>query len=424
VQRKFARLKHSHGKAPLALLLVAGLMVLACAGIGNVTSAVGSAATAAAAISSQASGAPTPESPAGQTPAGPTPLAGVTATPNGATGTGTSQVEANLSGSGHADMPRLAFDAQGTLHLVWLDTKARDTGDVLHLQKAASGEWSKSESLTADFETIYGDISLIRDQGGNICAIFSAARSNSDPATIGLYERCQAGATWSPAVKLAITKQTGLTLRGYSPALGADGTVHAAYVISVGTVYFDDVQLSTDDATAGGPSLVIDKAGGYHVTWVNLGTANSAATVQYRFSPDQGKTWQAAQILSTDKNAPSGGTTLVADATGDVRLLWGDSDIYYRLWTPAGGWGAPAALAGEQTGPNPTLAMDAQGLARVVWENRNGLPYVIQAPSGAWSAPRAISNLESVEPQIIIDAAGASRVAWVANKDVYYLIAP
>src|SRR5260221_13321689 len=46
-----------------ALLLATALTVIACAGIGNVTSAVGSAATAAAAISSQAAspgGAATP----------------------------------------------------------------------------------------------------------------------------------------------------------------------------------------------------------------------------------------------------------------------------------------------------------------------------------------------------------------------------
>jgi len=44
----------------LALLLVTALMIVACAGIGNVSSAVGAASTAAVAISSQASGAATP----------------------------------------------------------------------------------------------------------------------------------------------------------------------------------------------------------------------------------------------------------------------------------------------------------------------------------------------------------------------------
>jgi hypothetical protein len=401
--------------------------------------ALGLAALACSVMGSPAL-TPTPPpvaSPAGQTStAAPTPLAALTApasevtpanevTPaSGATVTATSPAGVNLSATGKAETPRIAFDAQGTLHLVWLDKSLRDAGDILHRQKVANGDWSKAESLTTDFETLYGDISLIRDADGHICAIFAAAKTDSDPTTIGLYQRCQAGAVWSPATKLAITQQTGVTLRGYSPARGADGTVHAAYIIGAGTIYFDDVQLSTADETALGPSLAIDKAGGYHVTWVNLGTANTPSTVQDRFSSDQGKTWQDAQTLSTDKNAPSGGTTLAADDTGNVHLLWSDGDVYYRRWTPTGGWGAPATLAGDQVGPNPALAIDAQGLARVVWERQDRLPYVVQAAGGTWSTPRAISHLASGEPQIAIDAAGATHVAWLANKDVYYLAVP
>ena len=407
---KLVRSNRDRRPAALALLLVAALMAMAC-------SLLGSPALT-----------PTPPStlaPLGQTPAsGPTPVGGLTTTPNGATATGPIPEGVKLSGTGTAATPRLAFDAQATLHLVWFDKSAREAGDIFHRQKAANGDWSKAESLTTDFEALYGDISLLRDQGGHICAIFAAAKSASDPTTIGLYQRCQADTTWSPAVKLPITQQTGVTLRGYSPARGTDGTVHAAYIIGAGTINFDDVQVSSNDSTALGPSLAIDKAGGYHLTWINLGTATSASTVQYRFSSDQGKTWQAAQTLSTEKNTPGGGTQLMADDLGNVHLLWGDGDIYYRRWTPTGGWGAPAALAGDQNGPNPALAVDAQGLARVVWERHDGLPYVVQSAGGAWSAPRTISHLESGEPQIVVDAAGVARVAWLANKDVYYLAVP
>jgi hypothetical protein len=61
--------------AALALLLVTALMVVACAGLGNVSSAVGAASTAAVAISSQASGAATQ---AAATPAAVTPAPGAT----------------------------------------------------------------------------------------------------------------------------------------------------------------------------------------------------------------------------------------------------------------------------------------------------------------------------------------------------------
>src|SRR5260221_1760814 len=60
------RSNHDRRPAALALLLVAALMVVACAGIGNVSSAVSSAATAAAAVSSQAApGATSPGSTGG-----------------------------------------------------------------------------------------------------------------------------------------------------------------------------------------------------------------------------------------------------------------------------------------------------------------------------------------------------------------------
>jgi hypothetical protein len=333
-------------------------------------------------------------------------------------------VAVNLSNTGHAATPILAFDAQGTLHLVWFDTSVHDTGDYFHRQKAATGDWSKAESLTTGFEQVFGEMSLIRDQGGHICAIFTAATNSSDPGTNGLYQRCQAGTTWSPAAKLAVTQQTSLSLRGYSPVRAANGTVQAVFISGVGTIYFDDTQLSPD-STSSGPSLAMDKSGGYHVVWVSQ--AASPATVQYRFSSDQGKTWQAAQTLSTDKNAPAGGVTrLVADDAGNVHLLWEGiaGSIYYRLWTPTGGWGAPAALGGNQGGPNPALAVDATGLARVVWGRNNGLRYVVQAVDGTWSAPRALSHLPSTEAQIAIDAAGATDAAWVTKKDVYYLAAP
>jgi len=375
--------------------------------------------------------APTPTvarsaTPSGVTATALTPTAELSATPISATATALTSQAVNLSNTGHAATPILGLDGQGTLHLVWFDTSVRDTGDYFHRQLAATGDWSKAETLTTGFERVFGEMTLIRDQAGHICAIFTAATNSSDPGTNGLYQRCQAGTTWSPAVRLAITKQTSLDLRGYSPARGADGTVQAAFISGVGTIFFDDIQLSTD-STSTGPSLAIDKAGGYHVAWINEGAAGGTASVQYRFSSDQGKTWQAAQTLSTDKNAPSGGVArLVADGVGNVHLLWeGDAgSINYRRWTPGGGWGAPAALGGTQGGPNPALAVDAKGLARVVWEHFNGLPYVVQAVDGSWSAPRALYHRKSAEPQIVIDSAGGAHVAWLTNKDVYYLAVP
>src|SRR5258708_40290805 len=83
---------------------------------------------------------------------GPTPPADLGTTPISTATTGPAPVGAKLSSSGKAETPRLAFDAAGTLHLVWFDTSVRGTGDYFHRQKAANGDWSKAESLTTDFD--------------------------------------------------------------------------------------------------------------------------------------------------------------------------------------------------------------------------------------------------------------------------------
>ncbi len=328
----------------------------------------------------------------------------------------------DLSNSGTADTPRLAYDASGTLHLVWFDKSARAGGDYFHRQLTAAGAWSTAENLTADFGDLYGDLNLLRDASGHMCVVFSAAKASADPATIGLYQRCQAGAAWAPADKLSVTTQTGVGVRDYSVVRAADGSVHALYIAGSSSVYFDNIQLSSDTLAAGG-ALAIDKAGGYHAVWVNEG---SPFSVQYRFSSDQGQTWQPAVTLSTDQNAPDGGAlSLVADGVGNVHLLWSGTDVFYRRWTSAAGWVAPVALAGGQNGPDQDLAVDAQGLARASWANHNGgLPYVLQAVSGQWSAPRILANVESAAPRLAVDAQGGSHVAWLTNQDVYYLAVP
>ena len=324
-----------------------------------------------------------------------------------------------------SDPPVAAGPVRAGLRLLWrggLDAHARAGGDYFHRQLAAGGAWSAAENLTADFEDLYGDLNLLRAANGQMCVVFSAAKSSADPATIGLYQRCQAGTAWSPAEKLDVTTQTGVSVRGYAVVRAADGTPHAVYIAGSGSVFFDNTQLS-GEALAAGAALVIDKAGGYHAAWVNEG---SPFSVQYRFSSDQGQTWQPAATLSTDQNAPDGGAlSLVADSVGEVHLLWSGTDVFYRRWTAAGGWGAPVALAGAQNGPDQDLVVDGQGLARASWSNHaGGLPYVVQAAGGQWSAPRILANVESGAPQLAVDAQGGSHVAWLTNQDVFYLAVP
>jgi len=411
---------------PLVTLVLAAL---ACSTLNLAGPTPTAALTLAPASPTSAAPTPvatTPAPTASAIAASPTPAATSTPAPTTkptASPTISLSVGVNLSNSGKADLPRLAFDAQGTLHLAWNDTSSRPSGDDFDRQLPANGNWSPAENLTADLQLVYGDLSLRRDANGPVCAFFSAAKVSGNPFTIGLYQRCLAGGAWSSAAKLPVSKLPGVTLSGYSVVHAADGTAHALYAVSTnGGVYFDNTQLS-GTGSAAGPVLAVDKAGGYHAAWVSLGGPFS---VQYRFSGDQGKTWQPVQTLSTDQNAPSGSPVrLMADDVGNVHLLWGGTGVTYRLWTTSGGWGPAVAVAGTSNAPNPDLAVDGQGLARAVWSiHLVGLFEAVQAADGTWSAPRLLSSVESGEPQVAVDAQGGSHIAWLTNKDVFYLRLP
>ncbi len=331
-----------------------------------------------------------------------------------------------LSDTDKAKYPELAFDGQGTLHLLWESTALRPGGDTLHQQKPAGGLWSGATNLTDAFEIIFtNDHNLLAGADGAICAFWSGATISADPGTIGLYRRCQTAAGWLAAEK---TFEASGTARDHSLALAPDGSLREVHIASAGDVMFGETKLS-DEELATTPALAIDAAGGYHVAWSRLGDPFS---VEYRYSSDGGQTWQDATRLSTDEIFADGlGLSLAADAVGNVHLVWSGADanfangIFYRHWTPAGGWGEVRRLAAsEESGPNPDLAVDTESRARVVWSRFDGVRYTAQAADGTWTQPVKLSESESGWPQIAVDVQGVSHVVWVSGEKIFYVTTP
>lgn len=334
--------------------------------------------------------------------------------------------EIPLSDAGKAKYPELAFDGQGTLHLFWESTALRPGGDYLHQQKPAGGLWSATTNLTDTFEIIFTNSSrLLANANGEMCAFWTGATISVNPNTLGFYRRCQTAAGWGTAEAVL---EVGGTARDHSLALAPDGTLREVHIASAGDLFFGETKLS-DEELATNPALAIDSAGGYQVAWVRLGDPFS---VEYRYSSDDGQTWQAATRLSTDEIFADGlGLRLAADAVGNVHLVWSGTDanfasgIFYRRWTPAGGWGEARRLtASEESGPNPDLAVDSAGLARVVWARFDGVRYTAQAADGTWTQPVKLSESESGWPQIAVDANGVSHVVWVSDEKIFYVTRP
>jgi hypothetical protein len=340
-------------------------------------------------------------------------LSAITPTPPTPTGL-------NVSNTNAADVPQLAFDGQGTLHLIWMDLSLQSTGSVFYRQ-LAGGQWSEPENISEDFEFIFGNLALRRRPDGVVCAFWEGAVASGGQA--GYFQRCRAEPGWAEA---ALVTPIG---RGFAPAFAADGTL-AVLTWRPNNIYFGETQLS-DDALSASPLLAIDSAGGYHAAWHRLGDPFS---LEYRFSGDGGQTWDEAQALTDADDAPDGlSFDIAADALGGVHLAWaGYQDLYYRRWTSAGGWEAPVALTGDAPTGNLNLEVGADGLAHVLWQSvSEGVWYAIQSPDGTWAAPRQLApdygNWGANGPAMVLDAQGAAHIVWkndALGRDLYYFNVP
>ncbi|MBM2851113.1 MAG: FecR protein, partial [Anaerolineales bacterium] len=182
----------------------------------------------------------------------------------------------NVSESGAAEAPQLALDAQGAVHILWLDERLRPSGDYFHRQLSPGGQWSEAQSLTEGFAFLYGSLNLLPDPDGRTCALWNGAQTGT--ADIGVYRRCW-DLDWAPA---ELITQTAFTARDFSFALAPDGALRALYLVSTGDVYFDDLKLSGDQIAVR-PVLAVDSQGDYHAVWVTLGDP-FAVVHRYRYT--------------------------------------------------------------------------------------------------------------------------------------------
>jgi hypothetical protein len=337
----------------------------------------------------------------------------------------------NVSDTGTASGPRLAFDSQGSLHVVWEDRSARPNGDYFHRQLNPDGQWSEAQNLTEGFEFLFGSLGLLPGLDGRMCAVWNGALKG----TLGMYRRCQSDVAWSdPEIIVAL----GGINRDFAVALTPDGTLVEIHIAGAGDVMFGDLEL-TGEGLSTLPSLAIDARGDLHVAWVSLGrqTGDPFSVVhRHRYTVVEGggqQLWLDPETLNTDENQPDAlGLKLVADAQGGVHILWSgfDNGLYYRRWTLQGGWSEAVNVAPEAGGAFPDLAVAAEGRVRVAWARFDGVYYTSQGAEGAWSEP---SRVVSTQPEagqgaeqahLAVDAQGVSHIVWVTNGDVYYVTLP
>lgn len=123
----------------------------------------------------------------------------------------------NIPGaSGQISSPQLAFDAAGALHVAY-ETRARPQGEYVHQQLGMDGVWSAPQSLTSEFQFLYGSLQFISQPSGVLCAVWNGATEGT--LDIGVYRKCWVNGAWSAAERLSALSGTA---RDFVTAYAAD----------------------------------------------------------------------------------------------------------------------------------------------------------------------------------------------------------
>lgn len=137
--------------------------------------------------------------------------------------------------------------------------------------------------------------------------------------------------------------------------------------------------------------------------------------------------WSAAVDLSAKgENAVAPAVAIGPD--GEAVAVWhrfdgGHQIIQAATHRPGGSWSRPVDLSARgRNAEEPQVAISPGGEAVAVWERFDGridrIQAATRAPGGRWSRPRNLSSRgrSAHEPSLAVDAEGGARVVWMAGE--------
>lgn len=350
-------------------------------------------------------------------------------------GSGAGKHRLNRHGSGS-----LAFDATGTLHLVWWEggfaTLASQPSFVYYSQRGPSSPWIPAELV--DAASISGSDriggrqpSMVLDDSGAATIVWHDHRHSSgllgwiDNIEIYAIRRLPAGG-FSPEIRLTTTASGNGGDNGYSPRIAARPGASGPWPLSVAWYDFhfnggvSDLFVATSDASGlfdpaatmasrrltdatqrgNTPAFTmvdigVDADGNRHLVWMTGST--SGGPIYYARAPQGQAAFDVGPILVSTGQADFQDPPRIAvnPASGEVIILTSDasagasSDLWLYRLPPSGlVFDAPAMIAanGRQWGGSG-IHDPATGDLHVVWvDERSGRrPWYGRLPAGSAS---------------------------------------
>jgi hypothetical protein len=285
------------------------------------------------------------------------------------------------------DAPTIAVDGDGVVHAAWRET-TDDEVAIVHRSLADDGDWTASERLSDGFQVV-GLPWLLRRPDGAVCAAWSGFPIDAGLSAHGVYLRCDSEGQWSPATQVAALYIAARFL----PAFDSDGDLQVIELQAPNPVLFGSSILSPSGVNIHSAHFVVGATGVFHVVWQQLGDADGQF---HRMSVDHGATWSDPIRINGEHKMGGEAALLAADGHGGVHAAWFDSStIYYRAWSPDGGWGPIETTAAS--GWAKAMVLDADGRATIFLGADDGTYRTTREQDGTWSVLERIAPSDGVE---------------------------
>lgn len=329
----------------------------------------------------------------------------------------------NLSANpGRSDVPLVAVDGRGNIHVIWKDNSpsGQTLIQLLARTRSPDGRWSEPALIGATPALPPGrSHALLRRPDGAVCALWHPAPAEPG-GEAGLYQSCHNGQGWAEPTLRPDPSDADLDLEG-ELAFDAASELHRLFEGEGGRIFFDGaVKLPGEPGTDA--ALTIGADGVLHAIW---SSTSQPGALLHSSSRDGGANW-SAPVYATESAQASAEFRLAAGSDDAIHLAWAsDGDIIYRGWT-AGTWGEATVVgAGPFAGPGGFgLATGPDGLAWIAWHDSGGV-WLARQTGGGWSSPTRVAPgpISGAGPHIAVDAAGAAHIVWAQSdgaEDVYY----
>jgi len=352
-------------------------------------------------------------------------------------------------GDARQQFPAIARGSTGQLYAAWLDY--RDDANRAALYTARSGDggatWSSDVRADDDHPPSHSAPALVGAGPQVVHVVWGS--TDQDYGAIYYDRSADSGVTWGTDRRLNTVDMSSAS----QPDIAISGT-QQVFVVWVegdalvldrsadgGTTWLSPTQILTGTGYLDQPTLAAGPDGVLHLAWVEMIYIQATEYhIGYARSLDGGATWVDRQYVGEIVGIAAGERAhpdIAADlGSSYVYLVWDAADgipqVLVAVSDDAGvSWGAPERLSsGDAEAVEPAVAVDAEGLVYVVWQDAlndsDDIFYRFSADYGAtWSVTGRVNDDDTAYPQRhpALVGGNSAYAAWAdfraANWDIY-----